>query len=94
MLTHNSYFDGQVHSIGFARNGRTATVGVMTAGTHHFGTQAPERISIVSGLVMVRLEGSTSSLHYPAGTSFEVPGDSSFDITAVDGPAAYHCEYL
>jgi len=30
---------------------------------------------------------------YPAGTAFEVPGSSGFDVRA-DEPAAYLCEYL
>ena len=40
-LSHNRYFDDQVQSIGFERNGRRATVGVIAPGTFHFGTQAP-----------------------------------------------------
>ena len=31
---------------------------------------------------------------YPAGTAFEVPGKSGFDVEAVGGPAAYLCEFL
>ena len=30
---------------------------------------------------------------YPAGTVFEVPGASGFDVLA-DAPAAYLCEFL
>jgi purine/pyrimidine-nucleoside phosphorylase len=32
MLKHNAYFDGKVQSIGFERNGRRATAGVIDAG--------------------------------------------------------------
>ncbi|MGZ6096243.1 MAG: pyrimidine/purine nucleoside phosphorylase, partial [Polyangiales bacterium] len=49
MLTHNTYFDGKVQSIGFERNGRKATVGVIDVGEFHFGTVAAERMTIVSG---------------------------------------------
>jgi uncharacterized protein YaiE (UPF0345 family) len=32
MLKHNGYFDGKVQSVGFERNGRRATVGVVDGG--------------------------------------------------------------
>lgn len=94
MPTHNTYFDGKVQSLGFERHGLKATVGVLDAGTYEFSTGAPERMSIVSGAVKVRLEGRDEWLHYPGGTVFELPGDSRFHITALDGPAAYLCEFL
>ena len=49
MLKHNSYFEGKVQSIGFERNGRRATAGVIDAGEFHFGTDAAERMTVVSG---------------------------------------------
>src|SRR5450432_3716386 len=57
-LKHNSYFDGHVQSIGFERHGRRATAGVIAPGTYHFGTEAPERMTIVSGLLLARPDGS------------------------------------
>jgi len=93
MLTHNNYFDGHVQSIGFERRGRRTTVGVIDAGEFHFGTQAPERMTVVSGELAVRLDGASEWRHYHAGTSFEVPGDSGFDVRAAL-PAGYVCEFL
>jgi uncharacterized protein YaiE (UPF0345 family) len=93
MLKHNSYFDGLVQSIGFERNGRKQTVGVIASGTHTFGTDAPERMTVVTGELVVTLKDSQTSQHYPAGTSFEVPGKSSFTV-AVTAPTAYWCEFL
>jgi purine/pyrimidine-nucleoside phosphorylase len=93
MLTHNTYFDGKVQSIGFARNGARATVGVIASGEHHFGTRAAERMTVVSGTLRARIAGG-EWLHYPAGTAFEVPADSGFDVAPVGGPAAYLCEFL
>ena len=93
MLKHNSYFDGQVQSIGFERNGRRHTVGVIAGGEFHFDTDAPERMTIVSGEVSIRLAGSQQWLTYPAGTSFEVPAKGGFDIRA-QAAAAYLCEFL
>jgi uncharacterized protein YaiE (UPF0345 family) len=93
MLQHNSYFEGLVQSIGFERHGRRQSVGVIEVGTHTFGTAAPERMTVVSGELVVTMKGATVSAHYPAGTSFEVPGESSFTVQA-SGPTAYLCEYF
>ena len=92
-LAHNSYFEGRVQSVGFERNGRRHTVGVIDMGEFHFDTSAPERITIVSGEVVVRLQGRHEWRVYPEGTTFEVAGKSGFDIRA-EHPAAYLCEFL
>ena len=94
MLKHNTYFDGQVQSIGFERNGMKATVGVITPGEYRFNTAAAERMSVTSGLLKVRLAGSSEWQQYPQGTAFEVAANSGFDVQAVGGPAAYLCEFL
>jgi purine/pyrimidine-nucleoside phosphorylase len=91
-LKHNSYFDGQVQSVGFERLGRRMTVGVVAPGEYHFDTSSPERMTVVSGELLVRVAGGAEG-RYPAGTSFEVPGKSGFDVKAL-APAAYLCEFL
>jgi purine/pyrimidine-nucleoside phosphorylase len=93
MPKHNSYFDGKVQSVGFERNGRRATVGVVDPGEFHFGTEAAERMTVVSGELWARLPGEPAFRPYAAGTSFEVPAKSGFDVKAL-GPAAYLCEFL
>ncbi len=93
MLKHNTYFEGKVQSIGFERSGRALTVGVMAAGEYHFNTGAPERMTVVSGELRVRLPDESGFKHYPSGTSFEVPGDSGFDLE-VGAATAYVCEFL
>lgn len=93
MLSHNTYFEGKVQSVGFERNGRKATVGVIEPGEYHFGTDAPERMSVVSGQLSVKLDGTAEWRTYPTGTAFEVAGKSGFDVRA-DAPAAYLCEFL
>jgi purine/pyrimidine-nucleoside phosphorylase len=93
MLKHNSYFNGDVQSIGFERNGMRATVGVIESGEHHFKTAAAERMSVISGALKANV-GKASWTLYPAGTYFEIPADSSFDVQPVGGPAAYLCEFL
>jgi purine/pyrimidine-nucleoside phosphorylase len=93
MLKHNTYFDGNVQSVGFERNGRRQTVGVVDVGEFHFGTDAPERMTVVSGELAIKLAGSSEWKTYPAGTIFEVPGKSGFDVRATS-PSAYLCEFL
>jgi uncharacterized protein YaiE (UPF0345 family) len=91
MLKHNTYFDGRVQSIGFERLGRRTTVGVIGPGEFHFGTDAPERMTIVSG----ELEAKVGDVWkvYPAGTAFEVASKSGFDVRAREA-AGYVCEFL
>ena len=93
MLQHNGYFEGKVQSIGFQRNGRRATVGVIDVGEFHFGTDAAERMTVTSGELQARLPGEAAFRAFPAGTAFEVPGQSGFDVQAA-APAAYLCEFL
>jgi hypothetical protein len=94
VLKHNSYFDGQVQSIGFTRNGFAATVGVIAPGRlHQFGTGAAERMTVTSGMLRVRLAGG-EWMNCPAGTYFEVAANSSFEVEASGGAAAYLCEFL
>lgn len=91
MLKHNTYFEGNVQSVGFERNGRRMSVGVIDPGEFHFGTDAAERMTVVSGELDVRIGSNWQA--YPAGTQFEVAAKSGFDVRA-HAPAAYLCEYL
>jgi uncharacterized protein YaiE (UPF0345 family) len=93
MLKHNTYFEGKVQSIGFERNGRRQTAGVIAAGEFHFGTEAAERMTVISGELWAKLPGDAEFRSYPAGTSFEVTPKSRFDVRA-HAPAAYLCEFL
>ena len=93
MLKHNSYFDAKVQSLGYERNGRKQTVGVIEPGEFHFGTDAAERMTVVNGELQAKLPGSTSWVVYPAGTSFEIPAKSGFDVKAT-APSAYWCEFI
>ena len=93
MLRHNAYFDGAVQSLGFERNGLEATVGVIDSGEFRFNTGVAERMTVVSGMVAAKLPGRDWHL-YPAGTYFEVPASSAFDVRSEGGPAAYLCEFL
>ena len=93
-MEHNHYFDGQVQSLGFERLGLRATVGVMEAGDYRFNTGAPERMTVVSGRLMVQLPGTQAWLTCLAGSAFEIPADDSFAVRVESGPVAYLCEFL
>jgi uncharacterized protein YaiE (UPF0345 family) len=93
MLKHNTYFEGKVQSVGFERLGRKLTAGVIDRGEFHFNTDAPERMTVSSGELFVRLAGKSEWRNYPAGTVFEVAGKSGFDVKAEE-PSAYVCEFL
>lgn len=93
MLTHNSYFEGKVQSVGFERNGRRQTVGVIDAGEHYFNTDAAERMTVISGELEIRVAGAEAFRCYPAGTAFEVPAQSGFAVRAA-AATAYLCEFL
>jgi hypothetical protein len=92
MLKHSTYFEDQVQSVGFERHGRRMTVGVIAPGQFHFGTEAAERMTVVSGELTIRT-GMGEWRTYPAGTQFEVGAKSGFDVRAAE-PTAYLCEYL
>jgi purine/pyrimidine-nucleoside phosphorylase len=93
-IQHSTYFNGSVQSVASQRNGRKFSVGIATTGTYYFGTNAaPERNTVISGVFQVRIQGATEWLTYPAGTKFEVPAHSGFDVRT-DCDSAFYCEYL
>ena len=77
----NVYFDGKCvsHSIELA-DGTKKSVGVVLPSTLKFTTGAPEVMELVGGDRRVRLAGSDHWTAYSGGQSFQVPGNSSFDI--------------
>jgi uncharacterized protein YaiE (UPF0345 family) len=77
----NVYFDGKCvsHTIETAEGARKS-VGVILPSTLHFSTAAPELMQLIAGRCRVRLEGSPDWRDYAGGDSFEVAGDSGFDI--------------
>jgi uncharacterized protein YaiE (UPF0345 family) len=92
-MKHNTYFEGKVQSLGFERHGRKQTVGVIAPGEYHFNTDGAERMTVVCGELRARLSGETEWTAYPAGTAFEVPAKSGFDVKA-SAPSAYWCEFI
>ena len=93
MIKANSYFEGQVQSLGFSQQDGESSVGVMAPGEYTFGTAAPERMTVVKGALTVKKASENEWVTYQAGDAFDVAGDSSFDLQ-VAVSTAYLCEYL
>mmetsp|Transcript_15248 Transcript_15248/g.22334 ORF Transcript_15248/g.22334 Transcript_15248/m.22334 type:complete len:95 (-) Transcript_15248:1093-1377(-) len=92
-IEHNNYFDGSVQSVASSRHERKFSVGIIAKGSYHFGTGAAERMTVISGMLTAKRDGSSEWINYPAGTNFEVPKNSGFDVKCEED-TAYQCEYL
>ena len=90
-IRHNVYFGGTVQSLGFSADGDYMTVGVITPGAHRFTTDYPERTTIISGALNVRLPGEKWKT-FRVGESFSVAAGVEFDLRA-DVDVAYLCEF-
>jgi uncharacterized protein YaiE (UPF0345 family) len=94
----NVYFDGKCvsHGIRFA-DGTQKSVGVILPAALTFSTGAPEVMEGVAGSCRVRLKGPDGQMSdwktYGAGESFEVPGNSSFDIEVAGESYHYICHF-
>ena len=90
----NVYFDGKCvsHSIVLA-DGTKKSVGVILPSTLTFNTGVPEIMEGVAESCRVRLKGETEWKNYGAGESFQVPGNSSFDIEVADEAYHYVCHF-
>jgi hypothetical protein len=88
----NVYFDGKCVSHGIVLpDGSKKSVGVILPSTLTFKTGAPEVMELVEGECRVRLAGGDWQ-PCAGGQSFEVPGNSSFDIE-VTRPLHYICHF-
>jgi len=89
----NVYFDGKCvsHSITLA-DGTKKSVGVILPSTLTFNTGAPEIMETVAGSCRYKLQGGDwKNCH--TGESFNVPGNSSFDIEVAGEPYHYVCHF-
>jgi uncharacterized protein YaiE (UPF0345 family) len=90
----NIYFNGNVTSRALTLpSGETKTLGIMQIGEYKFDTAAKELMEIQAGEVDVLLPGAANWKTVGAGESFEVPGNSVFDIK-VKAVTDYCCSYL
>ena len=91
----NVYFEGRVisHTV-ITKEGEHKTIGVILPGSYHFGTAKAERMEIIEGASEVQLDGTGETNRYAAGTAFEVPENSGFNITVSCEPCHYICSFL
>ena len=89
----NVYFDGRCvsHTIRLP-DGSRKSVGVILPSVLTFDTAAPETMELVAGRCRVKIAGSTTASEYGGGQSFSVPGQSSFEIEALE-PVHYVCHF-
>jgi hypothetical protein len=89
----NVYFDGKCvsHTV-VLPDGVKKSVGVIMPSSLTFNTGVPEIMEIIDGACNVRLKGEESWKTYEAGQSFNVPGNSAFDIEA-KAPVHYVCHF-
>lgn len=89
----NVYFDGKCvsHTVILA-DGTKKSVGVILPSSLVFNTGVPEVMEITAGSCRARIKGETDWTTYVAGQSFNVPGNSSFEIEAAE-TVDYVCHF-
>ena len=91
----NVYFDGKVVSHSFAlADGSRKTAGIIFPGRFHFGTNKAERMEIVAGACLVKVDGQPAAERVAAGQRFEVAAQSGFDVEGESGLCEYICTFL
>lgn len=88
----NTYFEGQVTSLGLENSNGRASVGVMQPGQFEFSTNDNERMVVLSGALVVQREEDPEPLLYSDGEEFRVPSGQTFSVEVTE-PTAYLCEY-
>jgi hypothetical protein len=81
----NVYFDGKCvsHTVVFP-DGSKKTIGVIFPSSLVFNTAAPEIMELNAGRCRIRLKGEADWKTYEGGQSFNVPGNSSFEIETLE----------
>ncbi len=92
MLSVNSYFNDKVKSIAFEGEALPSTVGVISAGEYVFDTSKHETMTVVSGVLTVKLPDSQDWQSFTTGESFKVPANVDFTVKT-DRDTAYLCTY-
>lgn len=90
----NVYFDGRVvsHTLRFP-DGSKKTLGLIYPGSFVFNTDAAERMEVTAGECRVRQAGQSEWKKYGAGSTFNVPAKSSFEVAVDAGIAEYVCSF-
>ena len=90
----NIYFDGKVTSrTVLFPDGTKKTLGILLPGEYHFNTDAAEHMLISQGTVEYRLNENDDWKKITEGGEFNLLGNSSFDIRALE-IADYVCSFI
>jgi purine/pyrimidine-nucleoside phosphorylase len=92
MLKVNEYFNGDVKSIAFSTSEGPATMGVMVPGNYEFSTSSKEYMTVVSGMMRVKLPDETEWRAYHPFETFIVQKDKKFQLM-IESDTAYLCLY-
>jgi len=90
-VSHNSYFDGKVQSLGLDTEQGKATLGVMKKGSYEFGTSTAEKIVIISGTASISTD-TENYTKYAAQDEVLLEPDIKFQIVC-ETDLAYICYY-
>lgn len=90
----NIFFDGKVisHTLHLA-DGSRKTLGLIYPGEYKFNVGTSERMEITSGRSKVRIGADGEWQEYAAGSAFDVPAGSFFEIAVTDGIVEYICSF-
>jgi uncharacterized protein YaiE (UPF0345 family) len=91
MIKVNTYFDGNVKSLGFEREGVAFTAGVVSPGSYTFDTVREEHLTITVGEIEIQPPGSEWRI-VKAGESVTISANSKVDLKAQQ-TASYICKY-
>ncbi len=90
----NIFFDGKVvsHTLHLV-DGSRKTLGLIYPGLYKFNVGTSERMEIIAGSCRVRIGEAGGEQEYGAGTFFDVPAGSFFEIAVADGIVEYICSF-
>jgi len=92
MFKVNTYYDGNVQSIGYETAEGKASVGVMNVGEYEFATSQKEIMKFISGQFDVKLPGSCQWKKIGLNEPFEIEAGKSFKVKVTE-IASYICLY-
>lgn len=91
----NIFFDGKVvsHTI-HLEDGSRKTLGLIYPGLFTFNVGTSERMEIIAGVCRARIGETGDWQTYNAGTLFDVPAASFFEISVAEGIVEYICSFV
>lgn len=92
MFKTNEYFNGDVVSIALQSSEGRATVGVMAKGEYEFGTSTIEVMTVISGVLEVKLPNETEWRTFRKFETFVVQKDVKFNVRCTED-TPYLCLY-